>query len=142
MSRQVEDLKLLLATEYVLYVNTQSLHWNVTGMAFGSLHELFRQQYVQLAEFIDLTAEQIRKYGEAAPGSLSEFLSTSRVEELRGGLVGQRDAVNAAYQDNLTLINLIQSFDPNDYDLATQGLLTDLLDAHLKNAWMLRAHLE
>ena len=40
-----DALTQLLADEHVLYVKTRNYHWNVVGMQFQSLHELFGSQY-------------------------------------------------------------------------------------------------
>ena len=71
----------LLADEHVLYVKLRNYHWNVTGMAFKPLHELFEEQYTTLATFIDDIAERIRSLGYFAPGSMEDFRALSRLEE-------------------------------------------------------------
>src|SRR5690606_21456872 len=43
----------VMADTYVLYFQTQSFHWNVRGPSFHSLHEMFEEQYEELAEAVD-----------------------------------------------------------------------------------------
>lgn len=137
-------LTVLLASEYVLYVKTQNAHWNLTGPLFSSLHKLFGDQYKELADFIDRIAEQIRKYGVASIGSMQEFVKFNLGrQEIPGRLVPGLDLVKELLASNEDLIENIERLQENDdYDLATQNLLGDLLDFHLKNSWMLRVHLE
>mgnify|MGYP000878740818 CR=1 FL=1 len=84
VSAIVEILKKHLADQHVLYVKTRNFHWNVTGMHFAQLHKLFEDQYGQLAEAIDSTAERIRMLGSEAPGSMSAFLGLARLREHEG----------------------------------------------------------
>ena len=63
----VESLKVLLIESYALYFKTQNYHWNVEGPEFASLHLLFEEQYQDLAESIDTTAELIRGLGQKVP---------------------------------------------------------------------------
>lgn len=137
-------LKVLLGIEYALYVKTQNYHWNVTGVSFASLHKLFEEQYKASAEFIDRIAEQIRKYGLVAPGSMSEFLilNNNVINETMGGLWGQAKMISDLMLSNEIIVQYINSLTIDNFDLAIQNLLGDLLDFHMKNSWMLRAHLE
>ncbi|PSO69492.1 MAG: DNA starvation/stationary phase protection protein, partial [Cyanobacteria bacterium QS_1_48_34] len=43
-------LSRLLADSYLLYLKTHNFHWNVTGPQFHSLHEMFEEQYTELAQ--------------------------------------------------------------------------------------------
>ncbi len=53
-------LNRLLADTYSLYLKTHSFHWNVTGPMFTSLHQLFEEQYTELAAAVDVIAERVR----------------------------------------------------------------------------------
>lgn len=139
------SLEILLGIEYTLALKTQNFHWNVIGPNFGSLHELFGKQYTQLNLFIDRVAEQIRKYGVAAPASFREFISLNGeegIEQDRGVLINQTLAIGKLHESNQYVVNYINSLDSSTFDLATQNLLGEILDFHMKNVWMLKAHLE
>src|SRR5688572_3362335 len=71
----------LLADTYFLYLKTQNFHWNVEGIEFVNLHHLFEQQYVQLADAVDVIAEKIRALGGVAPGSFLEFSKLTKLQE-------------------------------------------------------------
>jgi starvation-inducible DNA-binding protein len=134
----------LLADTYTLYLKTQNFHWNVTGPMFGTLHLLFEQQYTELALAVDLIAERIRALGHPAPGSYFQFAELSSVGEetsvpaaeamIQQLLVGQETAARTAR--NAFPIAERAS------DHATLDLLTQRLQVHEKNAWMLRSLLE
>lgn len=55
-------LNRLLADTYSLYLKTHSFHWNVTGPMFTSLHQLFEEQYTELAAAVDVIAERVRAW--------------------------------------------------------------------------------
>lgn len=74
----------LLADSYRLALKTQNFHWNVTGPQFSALHELFEQQYRELAEAIDTIAERLRALGVRSPGSFAEFRRLSTVGDAHG----------------------------------------------------------
>jgi starvation-inducible DNA-binding protein len=142
---QAGVLKFLLGMEYVLYAKVQNFHWNLVGMSFIGLHKLLDKHYKQIGKFIDRIAEQIRKYGQVAPGSLQEFLilnsKANGIEEVSGELINETNAVSLSVIAHERIIQTINSLEPNLIDLATQNLLGDLLDFHMTAAWMLNSHL-
>ena len=135
----------LLADEHVLYVKTRNFHWNVTGLDFGALHELFEKQYDALADSIDEIAERIRMLGGVAPGSMKEFLKLARLDEQPGGKLEAGKMIAALLSDHETVIRALrEAIEVADGagDAGTNDFLTGLLEDHEKTAWMLRAHLE
>ena len=46
-------LSRLLADSYSLYLKTHNYHWNVTGPQFNTLHQMFEDQYTELATAVD-----------------------------------------------------------------------------------------
>lgn len=139
----VTILQTLLGMEYTLQIKTQNYHWNVTGMSFGSLHLLFEQQYGSIAGFVDRIAEQIRKYGERTPGSMGEFAAWNgdAIKETAGYLTAP-EMISDLASDHDTIANFINEFSAlGGIDLATENLLGDVLDFHMKSVWVLRSHL-
>jgi starvation-inducible DNA-binding protein len=131
----------LLADSYTLYLKTHNFHWNVTGPMFQTLHLLFEQQYTELALAVDLIAERIRALGHPAPGSYSEFSRLSSVAEeilvpgaeaMIRQLVSGQEAVTRTARDVFRAAEVAA-------DHATMDLLTQRLQVHEKNAWMLRS---
>lgn len=136
----------LLADEYVLQTRLRNYHWNVTGPQFAQLHELFEQQYDQLAEVIDDAAERIRQYGAMAPGTLTEFLALSRLQEAPGVYPGARTMVLNLVADHEAIIRSLRAdiiTAGEQYgDVATEDFMTGVLQMHQKMAWFLRAFVE
>src|SRR6476620_9498579 len=79
-----EILDRTLSDLYVLYTKTRNYHWNVVGEHFRELHKLLEEQYEQLAEAIDETAERTRQLGAPALGTMTEFLEQARLKEQPG----------------------------------------------------------
>ena len=138
-------LRILLSIEYTLYVKIQNFHWNLIGMSFICVHELLGKHYSQVGEFIDQIAEQIRKYGYSAPGSLQELLEINNqvngIKERPGIIIKKELAIAEMVTDHEIIIRNINSFDITRLDLATQNMLGNILDFHMKAAWIWRSHL-
>ena len=135
----------VLADEYVLYTKTRNFHWNVTGPRFHDLHKFLEGQYEALDVVIDDVAERIRSLGEVSPGSLSEFLSATRLKEAAGKALPADDMLGTLLTDHESLIKSLRK-DVDRCgglgDVGTQDFLTGLLEQHEKHAWMLRSSLE
>ena len=139
-----EGLSRLLADSYTLYLKTHNFHWNVTGPMFTTLHTLFEQHYTELATAVDEIAERIRALGVSAPGSYRQFGELSsipeetgvpRAEEMIRQLVRGQEAVVKTARSIFPIVE-----DANDEPSA--DLLTQRMQIHEKNAWMLRSLLE
>lgn len=135
----IQQLEHLLASSYVLYLKTQNYHWNVTGINFKSLHELFEDQYKELAEAIDEIAEIIRALGVKAPASFEAYSKLSIIKN------GNENAdsitmVKELSKDQASIIELLQhtlEVAQRNYDEVTADLLVGRMSAHRKNKWML-----
>ena len=132
----------VLADSYTLYLKTHNYHWNVTGPMFNTLHLMFEQQYTELAQAVDEIAERIRALGHPAPGSYRAYADLTAIAEeeddhpnaetmIRRLLAGQETLVRTARE----VIPLAES----SHDEPTADLLTQRMQVHEKNAWMLRS---
>ncbi|HTN45252.1 MAG TPA: DNA starvation/stationary phase protection protein [Flavipsychrobacter sp.] len=139
-------LQACLADLHVLYIKTRNFHWNVEGMSFGPLHELFEKQYKEIESIIDEVAERIRNLGFFALGSLKGFSDLSRLKEHMTEGTSDKEMLRILAEDHETHIrSLRESIDKCDEqynDVGTSDFLTDVLRAHEKMAWMLRVHLK
>ena len=139
-----EGLGKLLADSYTLYLKTHNYHWNVTGPMFSTLHLMFEQQYTELALAVDLVAERIRALGYPAPGSYKAYSRLTDIEEETGSpsaeqmirrLVSGQETVARTARKLFPLVS-------RAHDEPTADLLTQRMQGHEKNAWMLRSLLE
>ncbi|NJR51613.1 MAG: DNA starvation/stationary phase protection protein [Leptolyngbyaceae cyanobacterium CSU_1_3] len=139
-----EGLSRLLADTYTLYLKTHNFHWNVTGPMFNTLHLMFEAQYTELALAVDLIAERIRSLGFPAPGTYSEYVKLSSIEET-AGVPKAEDMIRLLVQGQEAVARTARSVFPTAEaasDEPTADLLTQRLQIHEKTAWMLRSLLE
>lgn len=133
----------LLADSYTLYLKTHNFHWNVEGPLFNTLHLMFEAQYTELATAVDEIAERIRALGIKAPGSYSEFAKLTSVEEANGEETAEEMIRQLAVGQEAVVRTARQVFVIADAanDQPTADLLTQRMQIHEKNAWMLRSML-
>lgn len=137
------NLSGLLADSYTLYLKTHNYHWNVTGPQFNTLHAMFEVQYTELALAVDEIAERIRALGIVAPGSYKDFAKLTSVEESGGGETAEQ-MIEQLVQGQETIVRTArEAFPAADAanDEGTADLLTQRMQVHEKNAWMLRSML-
>ncbi len=139
-----EGLSRLLADTYTLYLKTHNFHWNVTGPMFQTLHLLFETQYTELATAVDLIAERIRALGYPAPGTYSDFAKLSSIPETPG-FPKATEMIRLLVEGQEAVVRTARSIFPvveQVNDEPTADLLTQRMQIHEKNAWMLRSLLE
>ncbi|HKX39227.1 MAG TPA: Dps family protein [Burkholderiales bacterium] len=140
----VQELSKLLADTYVLYLKTHSFHWNVEGPMFQTLHLMFMEQYTETWNAIDLIAERIRSLGEYAPGTYKEYARLARVKET-DGVPRAEDMVRLLIEGQEAIVRTAREVLPvadEANDEPTLDLLTQRMQVHEKNAWMLRSLLK
>ena len=136
-------LSKLLADSYTLYLKTHNFHWNVEGPMFNTLHLMFEGQYTELAIAVDEIAERIRALGVKAPGSYSDFAALTSVDEAQGGESAEEMIRQLALGQESVVRTARAAFSAADKvnDEPTADLLTQRMQIHEKNAWMLRSML-
>lgn len=133
--------KIAFASEYSFYLKAQFYHWNVEGINFAELHELFGNIYEEVHGNIDTFAEKIRGIGAYAPSSNSRFNMLSTVDDEI--TVAPAEAMVAELlQDSDAIVRVLKKV----YDIAEaagehglSSFLADRMDAYRKHSWMLRA---
>ena len=140
----VQGLSRLLADTYVVYLKTHSFHWNVEGPMFQTLHQMFMEQYTETWNAIDLIAERIRSLGEYAPGTYKEYARLASIQETDG--VPKAEAmVRLLIEGQEAIVRTAREVLPiadEASDEPTLDLLTQRMQVHEKNAWMLRSLLK
>jgi starvation-inducible DNA-binding protein len=141
----IQVLETLIANEMTLFVKAKNYHWNVTGIHFKPLHELFDEIAESTQEVIDEVAERIRALGAFVPASLALFTSkTSLQEEQKTGINAEKMLENILKDYELIIGSLKEGIEVADDldDTATEDMLTGFLREHEKTVWMLRSHLQ
>ncbi|WP_233236787.1 Dps family protein [Bordetella sp. LUAb4] len=138
------ELSKLLADSYTLYLMTHNFHWNVTGPLFNTLHTMFMTQYTEEWNALDSIAERIRALGHPAPGTYREYAKLSSIAEPTS-VPDAMEMVRLLVRGNESVAKTARAaFEKADSanDQPSADLLTQRLDIHEKNAWMLRSLLE
>ncbi len=138
------ELSRLLADTYTLYLKTHNFHWHVTGPMFQTLHLMFMDLYNEQWMAVDLIAERIRALGFPAPGSYREFTALSSIQESHGATAA-KDMIRQLVDGQEAVVRTARSaFSVAEQanDQPTCDLLTQRMQIHEKNAWMLRSLLE
>jgi len=144
MSSVTKGLHKYLANSYALYLKSHNYHWNVEGLHFKSLHELFEEHYTDLATAVDELAERIRMRGEKVPASFKQFAADSKIKDGNEKLKADKMVAELA-ADHKTLskmaLNLVEHCQEAG-DEVTADMLIGRSLVHDKAAWMLKMHLK
>ena len=143
-ARIAHGLSRMLADTYLLYLKTHNFHWNVEGPMFQTLHTMFMEQYTEAWNAIDLIAERIRALGHYAPGTYKEYLKLGSIKET-DGVPKAEQMVKLLIQAQESATRTARAVLPvadDANDQPTLDLLTQRMDIHEKNAWMLRSLLK
>jgi starvation-inducible DNA-binding protein len=140
----VQGLSKLLADTYVVYLKTHNFHWNVEGPMFQTLHQMFMEQYTETWNAVDLIAERIRSLGAYAPGTYKEYAKLASIRET-DGVPRAEEMVRLLIEGQEAIVRTAREVLPvadEAHDEPTLDLLTQRMQIHEKNAWMLRSLLK
>jgi starvation-inducible DNA-binding protein len=138
-------LNRFLATLIDLYTQTKFAHWNVKGMQFIALHELFDKVADAVEEGVDELAERAVELGGVADGTLQGVVKRTTLAPYPVEIKAGKDHVDrlakalAAYGKNLRAAITI-SADAGDAD--TSDLFTEISRGADKQLWFVEAHLQ
>lgn len=138
-----EVLNQAVAETAVTTMLAQNFHWNVTGMAFGPLHDLFQKMYEDHFVAQDDLAERIRAIDAFAEGTLAGMLKRSKVKE-HEGTASDKEMIQMMLDAQMTLASTLAGageLAASHGDTLTEDLCIARGQEHEKFAWFLRAHL-
>ncbi|MFO7758403.1 MAG: DNA starvation/stationary phase protection protein [Roseovarius sp.] len=139
----IEALNQCKAETVVTTMLAQNFHWNVTGMAFGPLHDLFQTIYEDHFAAQDDLAERIKALDGHAEGVLAAMIKRSKVIETDGAPAAE-EMIRLMKDAQETLAETIAGageLAAKNGDTPTEDLCIARGLVHEKFAWMLRAHL-
>jgi starvation-inducible DNA-binding protein len=121
----------------------QNFHWNVKGMAFGPLHDLFQKIYEDHFIGQDDLAERIRAIDVHVEGTLAGMIKRSKVAE-HDGHATDKVMIKIMQEAQETLAQTISACGAvaaSHGDTLTEDLCIARGQVHEKFAWFLRSHL-
>lgn len=138
-----DALNQCVAETAVTTMLAQNFHWNVTGMAFGPLHELFQKIYEDHFVAQDDLAERIKALDLHAEGTLAGMLKRSKIAE-HDGHADDKTMIATMRDAQITLAATLASageLAAKHGDTLTEDLCIERGQTHEKFAWFLRSHL-
>lgn len=144
MEQLLLSSKISFASSYAFVLKSQNYHWNVEGMFFVQLHDLFGKIYEEVQESIDVFAEQIRALDSYVPGSFARFAELSRIED-ETKIPTAKTMVERLLSDNEILLSSLNETFKLAEEFDQQGFVDFIagrIDAHKKHSWMLRSTLK
>ncbi|MGI0484792.1 DNA starvation/stationary phase protection protein Dps [Pantanalinema rosaneae CENA516] len=141
----IDSLNQAVAVTTDLKSQTKQAHWNVKGMDFYQLHELFDQMAGELEGFIDLLAERVTALGGVALGTIRMAVAVSPLPEYPVEILDGKDHIEAladrfAIYAKLLRDGIAQTDELGDAD--TADLYTEISRAVDMRLWFLEAHLQ
>ncbi len=138
-----DALNQCVAETAVTTMLAQNFHWNVTGMAFGPLHDLFQKIYEDHFIAQDDLAERVKALNEHAQGTLAGMIKRSKVAEFEGK-ASDKEMIQMMLEAQETAAATIAGageLAAEAGDTLTEDLCIARGQTHEKFAWFLRSHL-
>ena len=142
--KAIEILNQTLAATLDLKTQTKQAHWNVKGMNFYQLHELFDEIATELEEYVDLVAERVTALGGTAMGTARIAAERSILSEYDLDAVSGVEHVTAlADRFGAYAKHVRDAIDRTDEigDADTADLYTEISRTIDKRLWFLEAHI-
>lgn len=140
----IELLNQTLATTLDLKTQAKQAHWNVKGMDFYQLHELFDEMSGELEEYVDMVAERVTALGGTALGTARIAASESILAEYPLDAVGGIEHVTALADRYAAYGKHVREAIDTTGDLGdadTSDMYTEISRTIDKRLWFLEAHL-
>jgi len=142
MEQLIQQLKVILGTNFALYLKSHNYHWNIEGANFPQYHDFLNNFYNQVFAQTDPIAENIRYLDAYVPGSMERFLELSDIKEAVDAIPSPAMMMTELKEDNdrfifhlrAGIVAADQAGEP-----AVSNFLQDILSAHQKKAWTLRS---
>jgi starvation-inducible DNA-binding protein len=141
MSELIDQMKVVQATAFSLYLKAHNYHWNVTGPNFAQYHDFFGGFYEAVFNSVDHIAEHTRSLDAYVPGSLSRFTELTKIED-ETGIIPAEAMFRNLYNDNETFIgelNAVHELAAAEKRYGLINFIEDRLDFHSKMHWQIRA---
>ncbi|HMN95534.1 MAG TPA: DNA starvation/stationary phase protection protein [Phycisphaerales bacterium] len=140
----IADLNSVLADTMALRDLYRKCHWQVSGMSFTELHELFDRHYGQQDEIVDLVAERIAMLGGvsvAMPHDVAEATSIPRPPLGRESAPAQLQRLLDAHEIVIRGARRVAGSAADRGDDGTNDLVVgQVIRTNEKQAWFVAEH--
>jgi starvation-inducible DNA-binding protein len=134
-----------LADTFDLFSQTKQAHWNVKGLHFIQLHELYDKLAGELVAHVDTIAERATALGGAAQGTVRMSSAASTLSEYPDAAVAGPDSLKALVERYAALAATTRAAIDSSAtlgDLDTADIFTEVSRYLDKALWFLEAHLQ
>ncbi len=131
----------LIADFTVLYNKLHTLHYNVVGTEFYSLHVMLEGEYNTFHGWIDEVAESMKIEGELPVATLKEILEISQVEELEARDYSGREVCEILLKDYEELVEYMYEIKATG-SMLQENMLEEFITYLAKQIWFLKATLK
>jgi len=140
----VDQLKIVQADAFTLYLKAHFYHWNIEGPNFPQYHDFLQNFYEEVFASVDTFAELIRTLDTYAPGTLSRFKALTTIDESDTVPDAMTMIGNLQNENNSILITLLKAYEMADAEteIGIANFLQDRIQSHEKHGWMLRSILK
>jgi starvation-inducible DNA-binding protein len=140
VSQIAEELRLLLADVFALYVKTKNFHWHMSGRHFRDYHLLLDEHADQIFAMTDDVAERGRKLGGYSLRSIGDIARHQRLKDNDSEIVTPEDMLAELRADNQQLVRSLRATHEvcdKHKDVATASLIENWIDQTERRAWFL-----
>jgi starvation-inducible DNA-binding protein len=134
------DLRLLLADVFALYLKTKNFHWHMSGRHFRDYHLLLDEQAAQIFAMTDDVAERARKIGGNTLHSISDISKYQRLKDDNRESIRPEEMLAELRADNRELtrfLRLTHEVCEKHNDVATASLIENWIDETERRTWFL-----
>lgn len=145
METLVQQLRVILGTNFGLYFKAHSFHWNIEGSNFNDYHAFLGLFYNAVWANTDFIAEKLRMLGVYAPPSMARMLEYCDISTDAVTIPDARMMFMELKVDNDRFITHLRAgitAADGANEPAISNFLQDLLDQHQKQAWMISSILK
>ncbi len=131
MNRLISDLT-------ILYTKLHTLHYNVVGTEFYSLHVMLEGEYDTVHGWIDEVAESMKMNGEYPIASVKEMLELTSISELSAKEYTGNEVISILLEDYKYLVKYIGEI-KEEGTMVQENMLEEILTYLIKQIWFLEA---
>ena len=141
----VEELNARLADGLALSMAIKQAHWNVKGINFIAVHELFDTVHANLEAHLDVFAERVQVLDGVAVGTAEAVAKRSTLKEYPTDLVKSADHIReicARMRDHGEKLRAAIDATDEAGDANTADIFTAASRTADKDLWFMESHLE
>jgi starvation-inducible DNA-binding protein len=135
-----QELRLLLADVFGLYVKTKNFHWHMSGRHFRDYHLLLDEHSDQIFAMTDDIAERARKIGGTTLHSIGDIARHQRLKDNTQEFVAPKEMLAELQADNQRLTQFLRAAHEvceKHNDVATASLIETWIDQTERRTWFL-----